>query len=118
MSQEKVDKYKQEKKNRAQIMKKQKRNSFLIKAAGCLVALVLVCWVGISIYHAVVPKKSNTYTVDAAALNDYITQLNVETESETDAGESEEKTSEEEGSETATEAETETQSAQDDTEAE
>lgn len=104
MSQAKVDKYKQDKKKRAQIMKKQKRNAMIAKIAGGIVAVVLVCWIGISIYNVVNPETSSTYTVDAAALDDYLNQLTAE--SETDAEESTE-ASTETGSEESTEASTE-----------
>lgn len=104
MSQAKVDKYKQDKKNRAQIMKKQKRNAMIAKIAGGIVAVVLVCWIGVSIYNVVNPETSSTYTVDAAALDDYLNQLTAE--SETDAEESTE-ASTETGSEESTEASTE-----------
>ena len=104
MSQAKVDKYKQDKKKRAQIMKKQKRNAMIAKIAGGIVAVVLVCWIGISIYNVVNPETSSTYTVDAAALDDYLNQLTAE--SETDAEESTEDTTES-GSEETTEASTE-----------
>lgn len=104
MSQAKVDKYKQDKKNRVQIMKKQKRNAMIAKIAGGIVAVVLVCWIGVSIYNVVNPETSSTYTVDAAALDDYLNQLTAE--SETDAEESTE-ASTETGSEESTEASTE-----------
>ena len=104
MSQAKVDKYKQDKKKRAQIMKKQKRNAMIAKIAGGIVAVVLVCWIGVSIYNVVNPETSSTYTVDAAALDDYLNQLTAE--SETDAEESTE-ASTETGSEESTEASTE-----------
>lgn len=104
MSQAKVDKYKQNKKNRAQIMKRQKRNAMIAKILGGVVAVVLVCWIGVSIYNVVNPETSSTYTVDAAALDDYLNQLAAE--SETDAEESTEATTES-GSEETTEASTE-----------
>ena len=104
MSQAKVDKYKQDKKKRAQIMKKQKRNAMIAKIAGGIVAVVLVCWIGVSIYNVVNPETSSTYTVDAAALDDYLNQLTAE--SETDAEESSD-ASPESGSEESTEASTE-----------
>lgn len=108
MSQAKVDKYKQDKKKRAQIMKKQKRNAMIAKIAGGIVAVVLVCWIGVSIYNVVNPETSSTYTVDAAALDDYLNQLTAE--SETDAEESTE-ASTESGSEETTEASTESEEA-------
>lgn len=100
MSQEKVDRYKEEKKNRQKIMKKQKIQSVAFKAAGLLVALVFVGWIGFSIYQGVTANsaaKSNTYSVDTAAVDEYLNQMSseaaetegAETEAETTAPESE-----------------------------
>lgn len=50
MSQEKVDRYKQEKANRKKIMRKQKVMNFLRKGVLTLVALALVGWLGYSAY--------------------------------------------------------------------
>ncbi|MEI3525699.1 MAG: hypothetical protein V8Q27_05865 [Eubacteriales bacterium] len=47
MSQEKVDRYKEQKANRKQIMAKEKREKFLVKLCAGLVALALVCWLAI-----------------------------------------------------------------------
>ena len=44
MSQEKVDRYKEQKANRKQIMAREKREKFLVKLCAGLVALALVCW--------------------------------------------------------------------------
>ena len=50
MSQEKVDRYKKEKANRKQIMRKQKMMSFVRKGILTLVALALIGWLGYSAY--------------------------------------------------------------------
>ncbi|HIX64274.1 MAG TPA: hypothetical protein H9852_07600 [Candidatus Mediterraneibacter colneyensis] len=50
MSQEKVDKYKQEKANRKKIMRKQKVMGIVRKSVLSLVALALVAWLGYSAY--------------------------------------------------------------------
>lgn len=42
MSQQKVDRYKQEKANRQKMIKKQKREILILKIAGSLIALALV----------------------------------------------------------------------------
>ena len=59
MSQAKVDRYKEEKKNRKQTMKKEKRNRVLARSLGVVIAAAVVCWI--------VRKKkcrfSNTWTV-------------------------------------------------------
>lgn len=50
MSQEKVDRYKQEKANRKKTMKKEKRMGILRKAAATVIALAIVGWLGYSAY--------------------------------------------------------------------
>ncbi len=80
MSQAKVDRYKEEKRNRAQIIKKQKREWMAIKTGMSLVALVMVAWVGFSVYNTLNPKDTTvtekpTYTVDVAAINDFMETL-------------------------------------------
>ena len=88
MSQEKVDRYKKEKAHRAETMKKQKRNARLMKGAGILVAVVLVVWVGYSIYDLVYEPPVYTYSVDTTALDTYLTDMNAAntlTEEDTEA---------------------------------
>lgn len=85
MSQAKVDRYKEEKRNRAKIMKKQKMEWMLTKAGMSLVGLVLVVWVGISVYNGLNSSDDTEtvrpkYTVDTSALSDYLTGLHVEAE--------------------------------------
>lgn len=85
MSQAKVDRYKEEKKNRQKIMKKQKLENALLKLGGTLVAVALVGWLGFSVYQTVTSSKdavSNTYSVDTAAVDEYLNGLSKETETE------------------------------------
>lgn len=49
MSQEKVDRYKEQKKNRKAIQARKKRNALITKACASLIALALVAWLGYSI---------------------------------------------------------------------
>ena len=49
MSQEKVDRYKEQKKNRKAIQAKKKRNALITKVCASLIALALVAWLGYSI---------------------------------------------------------------------
>lgn len=90
MSQAKVDRYKEEKKNREKLMKKQKREAMLLKLAGTVAAIALVGWIGFSVYQNVQSDVTNTYEVKTDALDDYLNGLNAsdeetaETESETD----------------------------------
>lgn len=84
MSQAKVDRYKEEKRNRAQIIKKEKREWMAVKAGMSLVALVLVAWVGFSVYHTVNTTDAVTekpaYTLNTSAIEDFMTNLDVEEE--------------------------------------
>lgn len=82
MSQEKVDRYKEEKRNREKIMKKEKRQWLAVKAGMSVVALALVAWIGASVYYAVTAPNPNaelpTYTVDTSSLDDFIENLDGE----------------------------------------
>ena len=49
MSQAKVDRYKEEKRNRAKIMAKEKREWMLMKIGGAVLALAIVGWAGGSV---------------------------------------------------------------------
>ena len=85
MSQAKVDRYKEEKRNRAKIIKKEKRQWMATKLGMYLVGLVLVAWVGVSVYNGVTTKDASeiekpTYTVDTTALDDSMTDLTAEEE--------------------------------------
>ena len=51
MSQAKVDRYKEEKKNRKKIMAKEKRMRIAGYVAGCLVAAGIIGWAGYSGYR-------------------------------------------------------------------
>ena len=119
MSQAKVDKYKEQKKNRDKIMKREKRERILAEVIVCVVVVALILWAGYSFYQNHKPTVVNTYTVDGTALTDYMSELNAETETETtaeteestDAAESESETASEETTETASETVAETESA-------
>ncbi|MDO4345641.1 MAG: hypothetical protein Q4C50_12675 [Eubacteriales bacterium] len=78
MSQEKVDRYKKEKANRQQIMKKEKREKMLWKIGGSALALVLVGWIGFSAYDHFHVETRNTYQVDTAAVDDYLNNMDAE----------------------------------------
>ncbi len=84
MSQEKVDRYKKEKANRAKIQKKEKRVLFLEKFGIAAVCVVAVGWIGYSAYNLVTrpdPNKEQevvTTEMDITALNDYLTGISSE----------------------------------------
>lgn len=81
MSQAKVDRYKEDKRNRDKIIKKQKREWMLTKLGLSAVGLVLVAWIGVSVYNGVTTDTSEetveraAYSVDTTALNDYLVDL-------------------------------------------
>lgn len=58
MSQEKVDRYKKEKQNRKQIVKKQKIQNVLRKCAVCVVAVLLIAGIGYSAYGSYEANKT------------------------------------------------------------
>lgn len=76
MSQAKVDRYKESKKNRKQEVKKAKQKKFLTKLIGCIVGIAIVCWIGFSGYTYFQSHKPITKTeVSMDALTDYFTSL-------------------------------------------
>ena len=105
MSQKKVDSYKKEKASRGS--RKKPVNKYLLfqKTVVGLFALLVVVWVGYSVYDLVHVDQVNTYTVDSTALDDYISEMNA---SITEAP-AEESTDAEAESETETVAETESE---------
>ena len=62
MSQKKVDAYKQKKANRDKIIKKEKRILFLEKAAGVMICLAVVVWLGYSVYGKVTQQEETKTT--------------------------------------------------------
>lgn len=78
MSQEKVDRYKQEKANRQKIMKKQKWMHRLEMTGIAVVCAAFVGWVGFSIYAKATDSADGvkeTVVFDASAVQDYLTEL-------------------------------------------
>lgn len=81
MSQEKVDRYKKEKANRKQIMRKQKMMNFLRKGVLTLVALALIGWLGYSAYDMYESGKDRVVAeVNYDSVTDYLNSLTTETE--------------------------------------
>ena len=79
MSQAKVDRYKEEKKNRKEIIAKEKRQQALTKVLGGVVVVALVAWIGVSGYNMYEANKPlETVYVDTTALDDYMTTLDAE----------------------------------------
>lgn len=76
MSQEKVERYKQEKANRKQIIKKQKRAHIIRNVVMTLVAVALIGWLGYSAYGIYESKQPRQVAeVDYTAVNEYIQSI-------------------------------------------
>lgn len=75
MSQAKVDRYKEQKANRKQIMAKEKREKMLWRIGGCVVAAALVVWIGYSAFDRFYEAPRKFYEVDTTAISDYLTGL-------------------------------------------
>ena len=79
MSQAKVDRYKEEKRNRKAIIVKEKRKQRLNVMIGGLAAVVLAGWIGVSGYNMYQASKPlETIYVDMTELNSYMNNLDVE----------------------------------------
>ncbi len=81
MSQEKVDRYKEQKARRQEIYKKEKRILALEKTAGILICVVVVGWIGYSIYGKVTAAQNAKVietVMDATAIDDYLAGLETE----------------------------------------
>lgn len=76
MSQEKVNKYKEEKANRHKIMKREKRNRIIGRIVGIVIGLAIVGWIGYSIYDRAATKIAAAQTeVNLSAVDDYLNGL-------------------------------------------
>nr|WP_294491267.1 hypothetical protein [uncultured Mediterraneibacter sp.] len=79
MSQEKVDKYKQEKANRKKIMRRQRIMGVVRKSVLGLVALALVAWLGYSAYDMYESGKDRVVAeVNYDSVMDYLDNLTAE----------------------------------------
>ena len=76
MSQEKVDRYKQEKANRKKIMHKQRMMGVLRKCVLSLAGLALVAWLGFSAYEMYESGKERVVVeTDYTPVTDYMDSL-------------------------------------------
>ncbi len=83
MSQEKVDRYKKEKANRKQIMRKQRMMNLVRKGVLTLVALALVGWLGYSAYDMYESGKERVVAeVNYDAVTDYLNSLTAQADTE------------------------------------
>ncbi len=75
MSQEKVNRYKEEKANRKQILAKEKRHKHMLQFVGIVIALALVCWLGYSVYDMATRPDTSALTINTTALDEYLNGL-------------------------------------------
>ena len=76
MSQAKVDRYKQEKANRKEIMKKEKTASIIRKAVAAVVAVAVIGWAGYSAVNAYTSYQPNeSVEIDYTAIDNLNTNL-------------------------------------------
>lgn len=76
MSQEKVNRYKEEKANRKEILKKQKMKARAVKGA-CVVVLALIAgWIGYSVYDVATESKADKeIVVNLDSINQYMADI-------------------------------------------
>ncbi len=90
MSQEKVDRYKKEKANRKQIMRREKMANLLRKCVVGIVGLILVGWIGYSAYGTYESSKpKEEVQIDYTAVNELQERLATVQEEEAAAQEAE-----------------------------
>jgi len=76
MSQEKVNKYKEDKANRKQIMQKEKRNRVISRVIGAAICIALIGWLGYSAVDSITTKAATSQTeVDLTAVDNYFNDL-------------------------------------------
>jgi len=78
MSQAKVDRRKEEKRNRERIQKKEKRSLFLTKVCCGSVILAIIGWIGFSSYERATdrsPGSGVAFEVNTAALDDFLNNM-------------------------------------------
>ena len=72
MSQEKVNQYKESKKNRKEAVKKEKQKSMLAKLCVAVVGLAIVVWLGYSAVISIQNAQGPAVTVDTTAITEYL----------------------------------------------
>lgn len=78
MSQEKVDRYKQEKANRKKTLKREKFKKNVLTTVGTIVCVAIIGWIGYSGYDYFQSQKAENPTqteIDVTAINDYLDGL-------------------------------------------
>lgn len=75
MSQEKVNQYKENKKNRKEIAKKAKQKTLITKLCLGVAGAVIVVWLGYSAVVTIQNAEGPAVTVDTTAVSEYVEGL-------------------------------------------
>ena len=75
MSQEKVNQYKEQKKNRKEIAKKEKRKALIGRVCASVILLLLGAWLVYSAVITVQNAEGPAVTVDTTAITEYVNGL-------------------------------------------
>ena len=79
MSQEKVNRYKEEKANRKEILRRQRRNSIIARIAFTVVGIVIVAWIGFSAYYNHMENRPrDMVVVNFDSITNYLATLTAE----------------------------------------
>ena len=79
MSQEKVDRYKEQKANRKEMMKKAKRKSIIRNSIASVVLVAVIGWVGYSgVTYIIAHQPRQEVDVNYTSVNDYVESLTAE----------------------------------------
>ena len=86
MSQEKVDRYKEQKANRKEMMKKAKRAELIRNCVASVVLVAVIAWVGYSVVTYIIKHQPRPEVdVNYTSVADYVEGLNKEDEQALDA---------------------------------
>lgn len=76
MSQAKVDRYKAEKANRKEIMKKERRMKVVRNVVACAVVIAVAGWIGYSGYASYINSRpAESAEVDYTPVSDYLSDM-------------------------------------------
>ena len=75
MSQEKVNQYKESKKNRKESVKKDKQKAMLTKVCIGVILLVLIGWIGYSAVMTVKNSEGPSVVVNTTAIDEYVSTV-------------------------------------------
>lgn len=75
MSQEKVNQYKESKKNRKEIARKEKQKALIGKICAGVIGAVLIVWIGYSAVITIQNAECPAVSVDTTAVSEYVNGL-------------------------------------------